>query len=63
MNLSLVVLAAGASRRFGAANKLLQPFLGKATACDWGLLPAAKVMAVCFSPVISPFSAPIPSFG
>ena len=24
MNLSLVVLAAGASRRFGAANKLLQ---------------------------------------
>ena len=33
MNLSLVVLAAGASRRFGAANKLLQPLSGKPLLC------------------------------
>ena len=33
MNLSLVVLAAGASRRFGAANKLLQLLDGKPLLC------------------------------
>ena len=29
----------------------------RATACGWGWLPAGKVMAACFSPAISHFSA------
>ena len=33
MTLSLVVLAEGASRRFGAPNKLLQPLDGKPLLC------------------------------
>ena len=41
MNLSLVVLAAGASRRFGAANKLLQLLDGKPLLCHTLELAAA----------------------
>ena len=41
MNLSLVVLAAGASRRFGADNKLLQLLDGKPLLCHTLALAAA----------------------
>ncbi|MFR3991520.1 MAG: NTP transferase domain-containing protein [Angelakisella sp.] len=41
MNLSLVVLAAGASRRFGAGNKLLQLLDGKPLLCHTLELAAA----------------------
>ena len=51
MKLSLVVLAAGASRRFGAANKLLQPLAGKPLLCHTldlvQGLPVAPKVAVC----------------
>lgn len=51
MKLSLVVLAAGASRRFGAANKLLQPLAGKPLLCHTldlvQGLPIAPKVAVC----------------
>ena len=51
MNLSLVVLAAGASRRFGAANKLLQPLSGKPLLCHTlevsASLPVSQRVAVC----------------
>ena len=51
MNLSLVVLAAGASRRFGAANKLLQLLDGKPLLCHTlelaAALPVMQRAAVC----------------
>lgn len=51
MNLSLVVLAAGASRRFGAANKLLQLLDGKPLLCHTlelaAALPVMQRTAVC----------------
>lgn len=51
MNLSLVVLAAGASRRFGAENKLLQPLSGKPLLCHTlelaAALPVSQRVAVC----------------
>ena len=51
MNLSLVVLAAGASRRFGAANKLLQLLDGKPLLCHTlelaAALPVMQRVAVC----------------
>lgn len=51
MNLSLVVLAAGASRRFGAANKLLQLLDGKPLLCHTlelaAALPVMQLAAVC----------------
>lgn len=51
MNLSLVVLAAGASRRFGEANKLLQPLAGKPLLCHTleltAALPVVQRVAVC----------------
>ncbi len=51
MNLSLVVLAAGASRRFGEANKLLQPLAGQPLLCHTleltAALPVMQRVAVC----------------
>ena len=51
MNLSLVVLAAGASRRFGATNKLLQLLDGKPLLCHTlelaAALPVMQRAAVC----------------
>lgn len=51
MKLAVVVLAAGASHRFGAENKLLQPFRGEPLLCAALRLaktvPAAEYRAVC----------------
>ena len=51
MKLSLVVLAAGASRRFGETNKLLQPLAGKPLLCHTleltASLPVTQRVAVC----------------
>ena len=48
MNLSLVVLAAGASRRFGAANKLLQLLDGKPLLCHT-LEPVSYTHLICLT--------------
>lgn len=51
MKPALVVLAAGASRRFGTENKLLQPLAGKPLLCHTleraAALPVARRVAVC----------------
>ncbi len=51
MKPALVVLAAGASRRFGTENKLLQPLFGKPLLCHTleraAALPVTRKIAVC----------------